>query len=423
MSNIAIFMWAQFSHTKPVLNLIRELVSRGNNVYCFNDAKYKKVIEEYGGVFVEYPIAINKRKEEFVDYEFSFIKEKTEEYRKEKEKLIKLIELTNSLLMKCIAIDFEELLPIIEKMDIDMIIYDCCSYSGKLIADKLKIKNVAYSTCLAIGEDYLFSDFNKNLPLIYAIDMPFLKEFNKYEQNDLYEKIIDSINSCCKENNISELPFFYTTNPKSDKNILFVNRDLQPKLSNKKEYLFANPKNNNIKINNNLDDSSFDFDEEDIVVYMASGHYLKYSNKIYNTILSVFNNTNVKFVISKGDLKINTKKLGSNIILKEFVDQEKILKRANLFITHGGYNSITEAIDNEVPMLVLPIANDQFVNSDIISKKKLGRTLSWDSFNANNFIEAVQDIIKSDEYVTNIRQYKMKEKYDNYDYIIDQIMA
>ena len=48
-----------------------------------------------------------------------------------------------------------------------------------------------------------------------------------------------------------------------------------------------------------------------------------------------------------------------NIFIYPHVPQLKILQRASLFITHGGMNSVNEALYYGTPMLVIPVGNDQ----------------------------------------------------------------
>jgi MGT family glycosyltransferase len=50
----------------------------------------------------------------------------------------------------------------------------------------------------------------------------------------------------------------------------------------------------------------------------------------------------------------------SDFIVRESVPQVDILRRASLFVTHGGMNSVQEALYYAVPMVIAPQAADQF---------------------------------------------------------------
>lgn len=51
--------------------------------------------------------------------------------------------------------------------------------------------------------------------------------------------------------------------------------------------------------------------------------------------------------------------LAGSPLVVEYAPQLELLKRATLTITHGGMNTVLECLNNGVPMVVIPIANDQ----------------------------------------------------------------
>ena len=62
--------------------------------------------------------------------------------------------------------------------------------------------------------------------------------------------------------------------------------------------------------------------------------------------------------------KIDPASLGvipNNFIVRPHVPQLEVLRRADLFITHGGMNSVSEGCWYGVQMIVLPQVGDQVV--------------------------------------------------------------
>lgn len=69
-------------------------------------------------------------------------------------------------------------------------------------------------------------------------------------------------------------------------------------------------------------------------------------------------------IISTGDEKnydkyMNSSLASPDILLIPHTPQIEILKRASLFITHAGMNSVSEAINYGVPIICLPLSGDQ----------------------------------------------------------------
>jgi UDP:flavonoid glycosyltransferase YjiC (YdhE family) len=81
-----------------------------------------------------------------------------------------------------------------------------------------------------------------------------------------------------------------------------------------------------------------------------------------NKILQVAaNNPNYYFIISSGDdlnKELDGQIFTDNAMVLNFAPQVFILKRADLFVTHGGGNSIFEGIYTETPMLIFPLNNE-----------------------------------------------------------------
>ena len=48
-----------------------------------------------------------------------------------------------------------------------------------------------------------------------------------------------------------------------------------------------------------------------------------------------------------------------NLNVLPFVDQEKVLAESDIFVTHGGINSVSEAVCSGTPMVVVPLLGDQ----------------------------------------------------------------
>ena len=69
-------------------------------------------------------------------------------------------------------------------------------------------------------------------------------------------------------------------------------------------------------------------------------------------------------------------RIPENIFIHLSVDQLAVLERADLFITHGGMNSVNEALCYTMPMVVVPMADDQPMVGVRIAELGLGTVVS-----------------------------------------------
>jgi len=76
----------------------------------------------------------------------------------------------------------------------------------------------------------------------------------------------------------------------------------------------------------------------------------------------------------------------SNVVVRESVPQVDLLPLCDAFVTHGGANSMHEALSFGVPLCVVPIFGDQPTNADTVARIGAGvsfrnplLTLSGDS--------------------------------------------
>ena len=87
-----------------------------------------------------------------------------------------------------------------------------------------------------------------------------------------------------------------------------------------------------------------------------------------------------------------------NIFAFNFVPQIKILKETDIFITHGGINSINEALfENKLPLIIIPQNMDQFSNANQIEKIKAGIYLDKNNITPEILLKTVNDFIKKEE--------------------------
>ena len=86
--------------------------------------------------------------------------------------------------------------------------------------------------------------------------------------------------------------------------------------------------------------------------------------------------------------------------------------KTKMLITHGGYNSLQEAINTATPLLAIPLFGDQFKNGRIIEKHDFGLMLQKSEINEEKLIESIKTLLENDKYqksVTRVRQMVYKK--------------
>jgi MGT family glycosyltransferase len=103
----------------------------------------------------------------------------------------------------------------------------------------------------------------------------------------------------------------------------------------------------------------------------------------------------LQFVLTVGG-QLDPKQLGdvsANVLVVNHAPQIEILKRSSLCITHAGLNTVLESLSNGVPMLALPITNDQPGVAARIATKKVGVVIPPDQATPENFVTAIKQVL------------------------------
>ncbi len=95
-----------------------------------------------------------------------------------------------------------------------------------------------------------------------------------------------------------------------------------------------------------------------------------------------------------------------NIHLVNWMPQNDLLAHPNLklFITHGGLNSIIEAVYNKVPVIAFPFGFDQHSNSAFLQSRKMGLVMKITQFTEEEVITNIENIIEDATYAENIER-------------------
>lgn len=136
-----------------------------------------------------------------------------------------------------------------------------------------------------------------------------------------------------------------------------------------------------------------------------------------------FTSSQFQFIVSTGEASLNRLNekiaqgkliLPSNVILRARVPQLEVLKRADLFITHNGQNSTSEAIKYAVPMVGIPIYGDQpVVAIRVCDELSLGVRLDLSQLKRDDIGDAIDKVLGDPKYKEKIIEFsKISARYN-----------
>ncbi|HXB15140.1 MAG TPA: glycosyltransferase [Solirubrobacteraceae bacterium] len=103
--------------------------------------------------------------------------------------------------------------------------------------------------------------------------------------------------------------------------------------------------------------------------------------------------------------------LPEGVIAQSHVDQIAVLRRADLFVTHGGFNSMQEGLAAGVPLLLFPQMFEQAVNADQVAA--LGAGVRLRSFSERALAGAARSMLADPSYRLEAERLALELKAGN----------
>jgi MGT family glycosyltransferase len=316
----------------------------------------------------------------------------------------------------------------------DKIIYDFFSLEGYIAGQKLNIPH----TCSIPA---IIGSFNPGNPLFVTA-----LENNKKLLNEMESKYQIQIS------NKLEMVSDGFLLPSSQENILwswesFIKASdflANRRLSN---CVFMRPDMEQVSSQDELYNKIKKLKETKKIIYLSLGTVVtenlwnnipkakQFINSLFEKMTKSFaDNDKYEVVISTGR-KIGElfKSIPKNFHVYEKVSQVDILKLSDVFITHGGGNSVNEAVESQTPMVVIPFFGDQHLCASNVKKLKIGISFLHDEkhqglainteagvFDRSSLssdgaiLQAVEDVINNKDYKNNLKKL-VKNEISNLD--------
>ena len=374
MSKIVFFCIPAHGHTNPTLGVVRELISRGHKVWYYSYNIMREKIESAGATFISCD-----------DYDMEQKLSAKDSTRVGKDLVFstKILVDTTLALDDKVCKDMEELKP-------DCIVADSMALWGKAVALKLGIPFVSSTTTFAFNQ-HSARIMKQGLKDLFKmmISIPKTTKQIKRLQDKGYpvKSILDIIAS-----------------DDNTHTIVYTSSEFQPCSETFSEkYAFVGP---------SIRSATEEIEKKrDKLIYISMGTVNNDMMPFYKACISALRDTDYQVIMSVGNL-VSIEDFGElpeNISVFSHVDQIAVLKKADVFVSHCGMNSVSESLYFEVPLVMLPQTSEQKGVAERVSQ--LGAGIKLDKSDGASVLSAINKILSFDTYKHNAK--KIAEGFKN----------
>lgn len=361
---IAWFCIPAHGHTNPTLGVVKEMTQAGHQVIYFSFEQFREKIENAGAVFVpcdgcDMDMAADENTADRVGKDMAFA--------------------TRLLVKATLALD-DMVSEKINEIKPDLIVSDSVAYWGKLTAMKYNIPYVSSTTTFAFNQyssKYMKQGIGQLLKMFWS--MPKInKELDKLRRKGYPVKSILEI----------------VSNDNHTNTIVYTSKEFQPCSETfSDQYCFIGPSIRPI--------TSEMKKTAEKTIYISMGTVVK-NKEIYDQCIRALGNTEYQVIISLGDNAITEEHIPENIEIYDSVDQMAVLSIADVFLTHCGMNSTSEALYYEIPLIMFPQTPEQGAVAKRV--EETGAGLKLKSAKENELMDAVKTVFSNPSYKENARK-------------------
>jgi len=152
------------------------------------------------------------------------------------------------------------------------------------------------------------------------------------------------------------------------------------------------------------------------IVYISLGTVFNKQPKLFMRIIDSIPEDKCMIIVSAGaSFQCLRKKYNErDIIIKKNVNQISLLHHTDIFITHGGKNSINEALGVGVPMILFPAGGEQEYNANLVEYLHAGINFSsiQQSFGKKEMTKAIDKLLNNIKITESLHHLSQKHNKD-----------
>ena len=366
MSKIVFFCIPAHGHTNPTLGVVRELISRGHEVWYYSYNIMREKIESTGAKFISCD-----------DYDIEQKLDAKDSARVGKD----LAFSTKILVDTTLALD-DKVCKEMAQLKPDCIVADSMALWGKAVSLKLSIPFVSSTTTFAFNKHsarIMKQGFGDLIKMIFSAPKTAKQVKRLKDKGYPVKNILDIIGS-----------------DDNTHTIVYTSPEFQPCAETfSDKYVFVGP---------SIRPATEEVEKKrDKLIYISMGTVNNDMMPLYKTCISALKNTDYQVIMSVGNLVPVEEfgKLPENISVYSYVDQIAVLEKADVFISHCGMNSVSESLYFEVPLVMMPQTSEQKGVAERVSQ--LGAGIRLDKPDGESILNAINKIFSDSDYRQNVK--------------------
>lgn len=371
MAKILFFTAPAHGHINPTLPVIAELSDRGHSVIYYTGDIFRNAIENTGCEWRDYPASIAMPDEKQVNQLSA--------------NMVDISLFMLDIAPEAVAFALEE----IEREQPDLILYDTLAIWGRIAS------TISGVPCVTSIPHFILEDAKGIMTLRDIASM--MKSVIPRLPKLL--KVRGKLNRTVGKENVPTGSLFPA---KGDKTIAYVDASLQPQTPWIDETVtLVGPSINESTRQSNF---AFDYASAKRLIYISLGTVYHERLDFYQETFKAFASYDATFILSVGK-QTDIQALGQipvNFHVFNYVPQLEVLQHADIFITHGGMNSINEGLYYGVPLIVIPQQLEQYANSGVVEQSgagvRRGYRPPYGRVSAKELREVVDEVIKNPTY-------------------------
>ncbi|MBD2451641.1 glycosyltransferase [Nostoc sp. FACHB-152] len=390
MTHYGLICPASTGHLNTMLPLGKELQQRGHRVtlFSFLDAEARTLAAglEYCAIAeAEYPVGIQT------------------------EALAKLGQLSGSaalkytveLLRNSAATMLREAPSAIKNAGVEALLIDQVSGEGSAIADVLGLPYITVCSAVVLNREDSVPPFMTNWdynPAWWAT----LRNKVGYKLLDRIGKPITEVIEEYRQNN--NLPAYFDPNKRYSSLAQISQQPAElefPRQNLPQCFHFTGPYHSSV----GRDVADFPFEKltGQTLIYASMGTVQNRLLGVFHSIAEACKDLDAQLVISLGGSASPEvlQGLPGNPLVVGYAPQLELLQKANLTITHAGMNTTLECLTNGVPMIAIPVTNDQPGVASRIAWSGCGEAIPVKTLTVSKLRTAIQKVLTNDSYKNN----------------------